>query len=101
MSDLAKKYYDKVVKEVKKMQVKFKMCIDLVYQMNNNEYTLNLTKDLTKEQMLFVFNQVNNHPFKNISSNFKTVNILDYTYEYVDTKVPEVMVSILKAVYPN
>ena len=62
---------------------------------------LYLTKDLTKEQMLFVFNQVNNYPFKNISSNFKTVNILDYTYEYVDTKVPEVMVSILKAVYPN
>ena len=101
ISDLAKKYYDKVMKEVKKMQVIFKMCIDLVYQMNNNEYTLNLTKDLTKEQRFFVFNQVNNHPFKNISSNFKTVNILDYTYEYVDTKVPEVIVSILKAMDPK
>ena len=32
------------------MQVIFKMCIDLVYQMNNNEYTLKLTKDLTREQ---------------------------------------------------
>ena len=30
ISDLAKKYYDKVMKEVKKMQVIFKMCIDLV-----------------------------------------------------------------------
>ena len=101
ISDLAKKYYDKVVKEVKKMQVIFKMCIDLVYQMNNNEYTLNLTKDLTRAQRFFVFNQVNNHPFKNISSNFKTVNILDYTYEYVDTKVPEVIVNILKAMDPK
>ena len=34
ISDIAKNYYDKVVKEVKKMQVIFKMCIDLVYQMN-------------------------------------------------------------------
>lgn len=101
ISDLAKKYYDKVIKEAKKMQVIFKMCIDLVYQMNNNEYTLNLTKDLTKEQRFFVFNQVNNHPFKKISSNFKTVNILDYTYEYVDTKVPEVIVSILKVMDPK
>lgn len=101
ISDIAKNYYDKVVKEAKKMQTIFKMCIDLVYQMNNNEYTLALTKDLTKEQRFFVFNQVNNHPFKNISSDFKTVNILDYTYEYVDSKVPEVIISILKAMDPK
>lgn len=48
--DIARNYYDKVVNKVKKMQVIFKMCIDFVYQMNNNEYTLKLTKDLTKEQ---------------------------------------------------
>lgn len=28
ISDLAKKYYDRVIKEAKKMQVLFKMCID-------------------------------------------------------------------------
>ena len=97
ISTLAKKYYDKVVKEVKKMQVIFKMCIDLVYQMNNNKYILKLTKDLTREQRFFVFNQVNNRPFKDISSNFKTINILDYRYEYIDSKVPEVLISTLKA----
>ena len=101
ISDIAKNYYDKVVKEAKKMQTIFKMCIDLVYQMNNNEYTLKLTENLTKEKRFFVFNQVNNHPFKNISSDFKTVNILDYTYEYVDSKVPEVIISILKAMDPK
>lgn len=101
ISDIAKNYYDKVVKEAKKMQVIFKMCIDLVYQMNNNEYTLKLTKDLTKEQRFFVFNQVNNHPFKNISSNFKMINVLDYNYEYIDSKVPEVIISVIKAMDPK
>lgn len=101
ISDLAKKYYDKVVNKVKKMQTIFRMCIDLVYQMNNNEYTLKLTKDLTREQRFFVFNQINNKPFKNISNNFKTINSLDYTYEYVDTKVPELVISIIKAMDPE
>ena len=101
ISDIAKNYYDKVVKEAKKMQTIFKMCIDLVYQMNNNEYTLKLTKDLTREQRFFVFNQVNNHPFKNISSNFKMTNFLDYNYEYVDSKVPEVVISVIKAMDPK
>lgn len=101
ISDIAKNYYDKVVKEAKKMQTIFKMCIDLVYQMNNNEYTLKLTKDLTREQRFFVFNQVNNHPFRNISSNFKMINVLDYNYEYVDSKVPEVIISVIKAMDPK
>lgn len=101
ISDLAKKYYDRVVKEAKKMQVIFKMCIDFVYQMNNNEYTINLSKDLSKEQRFFVFNQVNNKPFKKISNNFKTINSLDYNYEYVNTKVPEVAISIIKAMDPK
>ena len=99
--DIARNYYDKVVNKVKKMQVIFKMCIDLVYQMNNNEYTLKLTKDLTKEQRFFVFNQVNNRPFKNIANNFKTINMLDYNYEYIDTKVPELLISIIKRMDPN
>lgn len=54
--------------------------------MNNNEYTINISKDLTKEQRFFVFNQVNNKPFKKISNNFKTINSLDYNYEYVKYK---------------
>ena len=83
------------------MQTIFKMCIDLVYQMNNNEYTLKLTKDLTREQRFFVFNQVNNHPFKNISNNFKMISVLDYNYEYVDSKVPEVIISVIKAMDPK
>lgn len=101
ISDLAKKYYDKVVKEAKKMQVIFKMCIDFVYQMNNNKYTIDLSKDLSKEQRFFVFNQVNNKPFKKISNNFKTINSLDYNYEYINTKVPEVAISIIKAMDPK
>lgn len=101
ISDIAKTYYDKVVKEAKKMQVIFKMCIDLVYQMNNNEYTLKLTKDLTREQRFFVFNQTNNKPFKNISNNFKTINSLDYNYEYVDTNIPEIVIGIIKAMDPE
>ncbi len=101
ISDIAKNYYDKVIKEAKKMQVIFKMCIDLVYQMNINEYTFNLSKDLTKEQRFFVFNQTNNKPFKNISNDFKTINSLDYTYEYVDTKIPELVISIIKTLDPN
>ena len=101
ISDLAKKYYDKVVKEAKKMQVIFKMCIDFVYQMNNNDYTIKLSKDLTREQRFFVFNQVNNNPFKKISNNFKTINSLNYNYEYVNTKIPEVAISIIKAMDPK
>lgn len=101
ISELAKKYYDRVVNEARKMQVIFKMCIDLVYQMNNNEYTLKLTKDLTREQRFFVFNQINNKPFKDISNNFKTINSLDYNYEYVNSKVPEVIISVIKAMDPK
>ena len=101
ISDIAKNYYDKVIKEAKKMQVIFKMCIDLVYQMNINEYIFNLSKDLTREQRFFVFNQTNNKPFKNISNDFKTINSLDYTYEYVDTKIPELVISIIKTLDPN
>ena len=101
ISELAKKYYDRVVNEARKMQVIFKMCIDLVYQMNNNEYTLKLTKDLTREQRFFVFNQINNKPFKDISNNFKTINSLDYNYDYVDTRVPELVISIIKAMDPK
>ena len=69
--------------------------------MNINEYTLNLSKDLTREQRFFVFNQTNNKPFKNISNDFKTINSLDYTYEYVDTKVPELVISIIKTLDPD
>ena len=101
ISELAKKYYDRVVNEARKIQVIFKMCIDLVYQMNNNEYTLKLTKDLTREQRFFVFNQINNKPFRDISNNFKTINSLDYNYDYVDTRVPEVVISIIKAMDPK
>ena len=49
ISTIAKKYYDKVVNEAKKMQTIFRMCIDLVYQLNINDYTKRLSKDLTRE----------------------------------------------------
>lgn len=101
ISELAKKYYDRVVNEVRKMQVIFKICIDLVYQLNINDYTRKLTKDLTREQRFFVFNQINNKPFKDISNNYKTINSLDYNYDYVDTRVPEVVISIIKAIDPK
>lgn len=101
ISDIAKNYYDKVIKKAKEMQLIFKMCINLVYQMNINEYTFNLSKDLTREQRFFVFNQTNNKPFKNISNDFKTINSLDYTYEYVDTKIPELVISIIKTLDSN
>lgn len=101
ISDIAKKYYDKIVNEAKKMQTIFKICIDFVYQINLNDYTQKLSKGLTREQKFFVFNQINNKPFKEISNNFKTINSLDYTYEYVDTKVPELVISIIKAMDPE
>ena len=101
ISTIAKKYYDKVVNEAKKMQTIFKICIDFVYQINLNDYTQKLSKGLTREQKFFVFNQINNKPFKEISNNFKTINSLDYTYEYVDTKVPELVISIIKAMDPE
>ncbi len=93
ISELAKKYYDKVVNDVKKMQTIFKICIDLVYELKINDYT----KALTKEQRFFVFNQVNNYPFKEIANNFRTINSLDYSYDYIDTKIPEIIASIIKA----
>lgn len=101
ISTIAKKYYDKIVNEAKKMQTIFKICIDFVYQINLNDYTQKLSKGLTREQKFFVFNQINNKPFKEISNNFKTTNSLDYTYEYVDTKVPELVISIIKAMDPE
>ncbi len=101
ISELAKKYYDKVVNDVKKMQTIFKICIDLVYQLKINDYTKALTEDLTKEQRFFVFNQVNNYPFKEFANNFKTINSLDYSYDYIDTKMPEIIVSIIKATDPE
>lgn len=101
ISELAKKYYDKVVNDVKKMQTIFKICIDLVYQLKINDYTKALTKDLTKEQKFFVFNQVNNYPFKEIANNFRTINSLDYSYDYIDTKIPEIIVAIIKATDPE
>lgn len=101
ISDIAKKYYDKVVNEAKKMQTIFRMCIDLVYQLNINDYTKKLSKDLTREQRFFVFNQTNNKPFKNISNNYKAINSLDYTYEYVDTRIPELVIGIIKAMDPK
>ena len=101
ISDIAKNYYDKVVKEVSKMQTIFRMCIDLVYQLNINEYTKKLSKDLTKEQRFYVFNQTNNKPFKDIANNYKAINSLDYTYEYIDTRIPELVISILKSMDPE
>lgn len=101
ISELAKKYYDKIVNDVKKMQAIFKICIDLVYQLKINDYTKDLTDDLTREQKFFVFNQVNNKPFKGIANNFRTVNSLDYNYDYIDTKIPEVIVAIIKAIDPE
>lgn len=101
MYQFAKKYYDRVVNEVRKMQVIFKICIDSVYQLNINDYIRKLTKDLTREQRFFVFNQINNKPFKDISNNYKTINSLDYNYDYVDTRVPEVVISIIKAIDPK
>lgn len=101
INELAKKYYDKIVNDVKKMQTIFKICIDLVYQLKINDYTKDLTKNLTREQRFFVFNQVNNKPFKEIANNFRTVDSLDYNYDYIDTKIPEVIVAIIKAIDPE
>ncbi len=101
ISELAKKYYDKIVNDVKKMQTIFKICIDLVYQLKINDYTKDLTKNLTREQRFFVFNQVNNKPFKEIANNFRTIDSLDYNYDYIDTKIPEVIVAIIKTIDPE
>lgn len=101
ISDLAKKYYDKVIDDLNKMQNLFKICINLVYQLKINDYTATLTNELTKEQRFFIFNQVNNKPFKEIANDFKTINSLDYTYDYIDTQIPELATAMLKAMDPD
>lgn len=101
ISDLAKKYYDEVIDDLTKMQNLFKICINLVYQLKINDYTATLTNELTKEQRFFIFNQVNNKPFKKIANDFKTINSLDYTYDYIDTQIPELATAMLKAMDPD
>lgn len=79
ISDLAKKYYDKATKEISKYQGLFKSFLDFCYELDT---PVDISK-LTLPQRFFLYNQLFHNPFKNISSNFTSTNILDYTYDNI------------------
>ena len=76
---LSRKYYEKEINNIIKYQKLFKNCINFCYQIDT---PVNLSK-LTLQQRFFLFNQLYNHPFNEISNKFETINLLDYTYDHI------------------
>lgn len=76
---LSKKYYEKEINNIVKYQKLFKNCINLCYQIDTH---VDLSK-LTLQQRFFLFNELNKHPFNEISNKFETINLLDYTYDHI------------------
>lgn len=76
---LSRKYYDKEINNIIKYQKLFKNCINFCYQIDT---PVDLSK-LTLQQRFFLFNQLYKHPFNEISDKFETINLLDYTYDYI------------------
>mgnify|MGYP002593166738 CR=1 FL=1 len=76
---LSRKYYEKEINNIIKYQKLFKNCINFCYQIDT---PVNLSK-LTLQQRIFLFNQLYNHPFNEISNKFETINLLDYTYDHI------------------
>lgn len=76
---LAKKYYEKEIDNIIKYQKLFKNCINFCYQI---DAPIDLSK-LTLQQRFFIYNQLYKNPFKEISNNFESINLLDYTYDNI------------------
>lgn len=76
---LSRKYYEKEINNIVKYQKLFKNCINLCYQIDTH---VDLSK-LTLQQRFFLFNELNKHPFNEISNKFQTINLLDYTYDHI------------------
>lgn len=76
---LARKYYEKEIDNIFKYQKLFKNCINFCYQI---DAPIDLSK-LTLQQRFFLFNELNKHPFNEISNKFETINLLDYTYDHI------------------
>lgn len=76
---LARKYYEKEIDNIIKYQKLFKNCINICYQIDT---AIDLS-ELTLQQRFFVYNQLYKNPFKEISNNFKSINLLDYTYDNI------------------
>lgn len=55
ISELAKKYYDKVISDLTKKQKIFKECINFVYQIKLDKNTKDIIKNLTNEQRFFIY----------------------------------------------
>ena len=73
---LARKYYEKEIDNIIKYQKLFKNCINFCYQI---DAPIDLSK-LTLQQRFFIYNQLYKNPFKEISNNFESISLLDYTY---------------------
>lgn len=76
---LAKKYYEKEIDNIIKYQKLFKNCINFCYQIDTS---IDLS-NLTLQQRFFIYNQLYKNPFKGISNNFESINLLDYTYDNI------------------
>ena len=76
---LSRKYYEREINNIIKYQKLFKNCISFCYQIDT---PVDLNK-LTLQQRFFLFNQLYKHPFNEISDKFETINLLDYTYDYI------------------
>ena len=76
---LARKYYEKEINNIIKYQKLFKNCINFCYQI---DAPIDLSK-LTLQQRFFIYNQLYRNPFKEISNNFESINLLDYTYDNI------------------
>lgn len=76
---LSRNYYDKEINNIIKYQKLFKNCINFCYQIDT---PVDLSK-LTLQQRFFLFNELNKHPFNEISNKFETINLLDYTYDHI------------------
>lgn len=76
---LARKYYEKEIDNIIKYQKLFKNCINFCYQI---DAPIDLSK-LTLQQKFFIYNQLYKNPFKEISNDFESINLLDYTYDNI------------------
>lgn len=100
ISELAKKYYDKVIGDLLKKQKIFKECINFVYRIKLDKNTKDIIKNLTNEQRFFIYNQINDNPFTEFSHKFKSIDTLNYTYNNISYKRIKTITSLIEQIDP-
>ena len=100
ISELAKKYYDKVIGDLIKKQKIFKECINFVYQIKLDKNTKDIIKNLTNEQRFFIYNQINENPFAEFSHKVKCIDTLNYTYNNISYKRIKTITSLIEQIDP-